>query len=75
MLPLERFFQQLIFRHPDYSIAQNWINDIALIRVKKPILFTENVRPACLQTDIRDENAEVKLLVAGWGSISAQGKQ
>lgn len=47
-------------------------NDIALIRVTKNITFSSNISPACLQTDLRDEESSVKLIVTGWGSISAE---
>lgn len=47
-------------------------NVIALIRVTKNITFSSNISPACLQTDLRDEESTVKLIVTGWGSISAE---
>lgn len=40
-------------RHPDYK-AGTKKNDISLIRVAERIIFTENIRPACLQTNIND---------------------
>lgn len=49
-------------------------NDIALLRLKRAIPFSDNVRPACLQTDVRDEPSNVALIVTGWGIISAKSK-
>lgn len=46
-------------------------NDIALLRLKRTIPFSDNVKPACLQTSLRDEPTNVELIVTGWGIISA----
>ncbi|XP_055307788.1 serine protease persephone-like [Sitodiplosis mosellana] len=59
-----------IIRHPEYS-EDTKKHDIALIRVTRRIYFTSFVSPACLQTDVRDENADVKLIVTGWGYTDA----
>lgn len=49
-------------------------NDIALIRLKNSIEFTMNVRPACLQTDLHDENPNADLTVTGWGLVSTESE-
>lgn len=41
--------------------------------MKMPIVLTDEIKAACLQTDMRDENSNVKLSIAGWGSISTGG--
>lgn len=60
---------QQIIRHPEYS-ASTKKNDIALIKVSRRIHFTDDIRPACLQTDQRDVDQSVKLIVSGWGRVS-----
>lgn len=65
-------FQEII-RHPNYFRSTHE-NDIALLRLKKEILFTFDIRPACLLVDSADQRSDVKLFVTGWGSISAESK-
>lgn len=62
--------KQEIIRHPEYS-AGSKKNDIALIRVTESIVFSNSVRPACLRTDMNDVDTNDPLVVAGWGSTSA----
>lgn len=49
-------------------------NDIALIRLTNPIEFDADAKPACLQTDSRDEDADTKLIITGWGIVSTESK-
>lgn len=42
-------------------------NNIALVRVGRRIWFSENIRPACLESDPNDIASNVKLTVVGWG--------
>lgn len=58
-------------RHPDYKSGTKK-NDIALIRVAERIKFTDNIRPACLQTNPNDVLPNTKLYVTGWGSTSSE---
>lgn len=44
-------------------------NDIALIQLTERLWFTDRIKPACLQTDLNDENPNVNLIVTGWGII------
>ncbi|XP_031632051.1 uncharacterized protein LOC116346252 [Contarinia nasturtii] len=60
-----------IIPHPGHSRLTK-VNDIALIRVRHEIIFSEYIRPACLQIDLRDEPPHVKLTVTGWGSTSTE---
>lgn len=57
-------FPQQIIHHPDYSLM-NKQNDIALIRLTRPLHFTEYVRPACLETNTNDVDATIKLIQIG----------
>lgn len=43
-----------------------------MIEVSKVIEFTTSIRPACLETDLHDEDPKVPLIVTGWGTISAE---
>lgn len=49
-------------------------NDIALIRLNSRVFFSDVIRPACLNTRLRDEEADVKLTVSGWGLLSQERK-
>lgn len=60
-------------RHDKYS-RQTSENDIALIRLRKQIVFTFDKRPACLHSDLSDLNSNVSLFATGWGSTSAERK-
>ncbi|XP_031617473.1 serine protease persephone-like [Contarinia nasturtii] len=53
-------------RHPNYSMRTNK-NDIALLRLTNKISFNNNIRPACLHTDMGDIVNRTKLIVTGWG--------
>lgn len=67
------YFKQTVLKHPEYKSSTKK-NDIALIKVSEPLKFDENLRPACLRTDLSDVSPDVELFVTGWGSISAESK-
>ena len=52
----------------DYDPAFKLKNDIAIIKLEKPLLFNNDRKPACLPTDsyypVQDENC----FISGWGS-------
>ncbi|KAF4517624.1 hypothetical protein B566_EDAN002855 [Ephemera danica] len=57
--------------HPEYH-PQQWYNDIALIKLTRPVAFSQSVQPACLPEPIVDTAsntylADRKLIVSGWG--------
>lgn len=57
-------------KHPNYTYPFTY-HDIALLKLDRPAIFDDFVRPACLHTkkDIDASNAE--LVVAGWGKTQA----
>ncbi|XP_031632766.1 serine protease persephone-like isoform X2 [Contarinia nasturtii] len=57
------------FVHPQYS-GLTKVHDLALIQVQKTIPFSKYIKPACLQTNLRDESSDVKLTVTGYGTTS-----
>lgn len=65
---------QEIFEHPNYSPLTNK-NDIGLIQLSSRIEFTPNIRPACLNFDVRDEQPYTDLIVTGWGVTKPGGSQ
>lgn len=38
------------------------------------VYFSEFIRPACLQTYLKDESPNVELAIVGWGIVSPQCK-
>lgn len=63
-----------IITHENYSTTNLW-HDIALIRLKQPIEFSEYVSPICLPTsDTLSTLNKKAATVAGWGLTEA-GKQ
>lgn len=63
------FFLKEKIRHPSYS-AEYKQNDIALLKLDKPVPFGDLVRPACIRTDLSDVPESVELLVSGWGRVN-----
>ena len=60
-----------IISHPGYAQDPVAVNDIAMVKLTAPVLFTDMIRPICvfqaedLGRDLDGEFSE--LLVAGWG--------
>lgn len=50
-------------------------NDIALLRLARPVAFTDWIRPICLPVsdsnrNVNYENVDAAFVVAGWGKVS-----
>ncbi|KFB35242.1 hypothetical protein ZHAS_00001385 [Anopheles sinensis] len=61
-VPIEGFL-----RHPEHDFG-NVYNDIALVKLKNKVTFTESIRPACLwDTEIRNVS---KFVASGFGYTS-----
>lgn len=58
-----------IFRHPNYNELRNhkYDYDIALMKLKKSITYTDKVRPVCLPR--RNYRAGTNCYVTGWGDL------
>ena len=55
-----------ITNHPNYDADTN-DNDIAILKLKKPLTFTKDVQPACLpDPSFSPEEGELGV-VSGWG--------
>lgn len=52
--------------HKNYS-RRSKLNDIALIKLKKPVVLNTYVNPACLYTKDDDPKG---LIITGWGTTS-----
>ncbi|CAI6347861.1 unnamed protein product [Macrosiphum euphorbiae] len=65
-----------IMVHEQYNEKQSYINDIALLKLEKSVIFNELIQPICLP--VLSHHRSNKLLdsapfVAGWGSESLKG--
>lgn len=58
--------------HENYDNASK--NDIALIRLTKPIAYNDDVGPVCLPWKLQNENlANKPAILAGWGTTEFGG--
>lgn len=60
-----------IITHPGYRPPKKY-NDIALLKLKKDVIFTKFVRPACLWS--QPSTNERKAVATGWGMTSYGGE-
>ncbi|XP_038052475.1 uncharacterized protein LOC119725186 [Patiria miniata] len=61
-----------VIAHPFYD-AVNLDNDIALIKLRARVEFSDDIRPACLNTVQNETYLFDNCYVAGWGHTSAGG--
>lgn len=64
--PIDLTVDEIIV-HPDY-VSTSKYNDIALIRMNRPIKFNDHIRPACLYNN--NNIYSHKVTATGWGSIA-----
>ncbi|EDW81572.2 uncharacterized protein Dwil_GK10951 [Drosophila willistoni] len=57
--------------HPEYSASsRDQLNDIALLRLRDPVTYTDFISPVCLPTQAKQRDEIFlgrKMVVAGWG--------
>ena len=61
-------FSQII-NHPEYDPAQQFLNDITLLRLATPVTFDNYVRPLCLATLVEETAMYRDCQAAGWGAL------
>ncbi|XP_044037512.1 tryptase-like [Siniperca chuatsi] len=66
---VSRTLSQIII-HPDYDKASS-NNDIALLKLSSPVVFTDYIRPVCLSAGGSVYNAGTTCWVTGWGNIQS----
>jgi secreted trypsin-like serine protease len=60
--------------HPQYT-SFDFRNDVALIKLDKPIRFTDTIRPICLADQDEELPIGKTCVAAGWGHINTVTKQ
>ncbi|XP_055910687.1 uncharacterized protein LOC129945051 [Eupeodes corollae] len=68
--PLDAEIENIIV-HPEYRSHLRY-HDIALIKLRNDVKFTAFIRPACLNSDLRDLDSNTRLVVIGWGVTNVQ---
>ncbi|XP_041865180.1 transmembrane protease serine 2 [Melanotaenia boesemani] len=61
-----------IIRHEDYDPQTN-DNDVALVKLRTPLTFTETVRPVCLPSAGIYISAGSQAWITGWGTLRSSG--
>ena len=54
----------LFIKHPDYN-TDTLKNDIALLKLEKPVQFNDKIQPVCLPTKLNAQPGRVGM-VTGW---------
>merc|ERR1719312_1005618 len=65
----ERRDIEKIIGHPEYS-SKLLTNDICLLKLKKPLVMTEFIKPIALPESMEEYDAGTKAIVTGWGTMS-----
>uniref|UniRef100_A0A8C1EQF7 Uncharacterized protein n=1 Tax=Cyprinus carpio carpio TaxID=630221 RepID=A0A8C1EQF7_CYPCA len=61
-------YVRLIIKHPNYNNFTNE-NDIALLKLRSPVTFTDYIRPVCLAAHNSVFNSGTDSWITGWGNI------
>lgn len=59
-----------VFKHPNYTFSSTY-NDIALLKLNRPVIFNEFVQPACLHSSKEFNYFGDKFVIAGWGEAKS----
>ena len=63
----------MIIRHKGFKDG-SYNNDIALLKLSRPINYSSFVTPICLPKQGLEERVGTKCYVSGWGRISERGE-
>ena len=58
--------------HPDF-VRETLVNDLCLIQMDEPLIFTQNIKPICLNSTPLNKNEPN--YIAGWGLTEEGGSQ
>jgi secreted trypsin-like serine protease len=64
------FDVEAVFVHPDYK-PPSLYNDVALLKLKKTVLFNLYIKPACVHTEEKLPNSLIQAI--GWGKTDFYG--
>ena len=66
----QKIYVKETIKHPMYN-PRNYDNDIAILKLKSPLTFNDNVQPACLpHPSFMPENTGEIAVISGWGDTS-----
>lgn len=71
--PLMRRKVQSIIIHENYA-AHKHDDDIAVVKLSSPVLFSEDVHTVCLPDATFEVLPKSKVFVTGWGAFKANGE-
>uniref|UniRef100_A0A8C2L579 Si:dkey-32n7.7 n=1 Tax=Cyprinus carpio TaxID=7962 RepID=A0A8C2L579_CYPCA len=60
-------YVRLIIKHPKYNFTND--NDIALLKLRSPVTFTDYISPVCLAAHNSVFNSGTDSWITGWGNI------
>lgn len=68
------YFIDDVIIHPHYDAGNSYINDIALIKLKKPLEFNDKIQPVKLSFKWSELNAmDSNVTLIGWGRLQSNG--
>ncbi|KFB51475.1 AGAP006539-PA-like protein [Anopheles sinensis] len=65
-----------VISHPEYDSRNSYINDIALLKLAKPLTFSDRVYPVRLphhMFEVEDDPNDLQVTLVGWGLTSTGG--
>lgn len=60
-----------ITNHPNYSFSLNY-NDISLIKLTQNVIYTKDILPACLNSNVNYPDITQLMIVIGFGRIDTE---
>ncbi|XP_040153903.1 chymotrypsin-1-like [Anopheles arabiensis] len=65
-----------VIAHPQYDSRNSHLNDIALLKLQRPIVFSESVQPVRLPApmfEVEDDLDDLGVTLIGWGLLATGG--